>query len=71
MLKFKRKFRRQRVKQEDRHCAYNLTLRRVRAAAVVVEQCVFVALGIQHAMRKRHIVVCGLPRSAPFFHIIS
>jgi len=33
--------------------------------------CVFVALGIQHAMRLRHIVICDLPRSSMFFHIIS
>jgi hypothetical protein len=31
--------------------------------------CVFVALGIQHAMRMRHIVICSLPRSTIFFHI--
>ena len=33
--------------------------------------CVFVALGIQHAMRMRHIAICGLPRSIKFSHIIS
>ena len=33
--------------------------------------CVFVALGIQHAMRMRRIVICSLPRSTVFFHIIS
>jgi len=30
-----------------------------------------VAIGIQHAMHVRHIVICGLPRSTVFFHIIS
>jgi hypothetical protein len=33
--------------------------------------CVFVALGIQHAMRMRHIVTCGQHRSTKFFHLIS
>jgi hypothetical protein len=30
---------------------------------------VFVALGIQHAIRMRHGVVCGIPGSTVFFHI--
>jgi hypothetical protein len=32
---------------------------------------IFIALGIQHAMRMRHTVNCGLPRSTKFFDIIS
>jgi hypothetical protein len=33
--------------------------------------CVFVALGTQHEIRIRHIVICGMPLSTIFFHIIS
>jgi len=29
------------------------------------------ALGIQHAMRMRHVVICGLPGFAIFFHIFT
>ena len=37
---------------------------------ITYSECVFVDLGIQHAMRMRHIVICDLPRSIIFFHII-
>jgi len=30
----------------------------------------FVALGIHHAMRMRHIVICGQPGCTIFLHII-
>jgi len=33
--------------------------------------CVLVALGIQHAMRVRHIVICGLTGPTMIYHIIS
>jgi hypothetical protein len=32
---------------------------------------VFVALGIQHAMRMRYVFIRGLPGSTKFVHIIS
>ena len=60
----------------DRHCTYNVTLRRVRVTIFAAEkntitysECMFVALGIQHAMRMRHIVICGLAGTTKFFHI--
>jgi hypothetical protein len=55
----------------------NVTLRRVRATIVVVKKnkyCIFrqlfVALGIQHAMRMRHSAIYGLSCSTTFSHII-
>ena len=43
----------------------------VKAICTTYSECVFVALGIQHSMRMRYIVVGGVSRSAIFFHIIS
>ena len=35
--------------------------------SITYSECMFVVLGIQHAMRMRRIVVCGLPGSTILF----
>ena len=65
--------------QQEKPCRYNVILGHVRASIVVLGKteiiahfgCVFVELGIQHAMRIRHILICGLSGSANVFSIIS
>jgi len=39
--------------------------------SITQPECVFVALGIKHAKRMRHIFVYDLLRYTVFFHIIS
>jgi len=46
------------------HCCSRKTV------SITYDECVFVALVIQHAKRMRHIVICCLPSSTIFFHII-
>ena len=41
-----------------------------KAINITYFESVFVALGTQREIRMRHIVICGLPGSTVFFHII-
>jgi len=50
---------------------FKLTLLYWKGNSITYSGCVFVALGIQHAMHVRHIVICGLLGSTIFFHLIS
>ena len=62
---------------QDRQCTYNVTLRRVRATNCCRKSnkyyiflvCVC-SLSYPTCKRMRHIVICGLPGSTIFFHII-
>jgi hypothetical protein len=42
-----------------------------KAVVITYWQRVCIALFTQHATRMRHIVICGLPYSTMFFHLIS
>jgi len=42
-----------------------------KAIRITYSECVFVALGLQHATRKCHNVIRGLSGSTILFHIIS
>jgi hypothetical protein len=42
-----------------------------KATVITYSERVFIALGIQHAKHMRHIVICDLPGSTIFFHIVS
>jgi len=41
-----------------------------KSTSITYSECVYVALGIQHEMRMRHIVVCGLPLVSETFLIL-
>jgi len=42
-----------------------------KAINITYSECVFVGLGIQHAVRMRRVIICGLSGSTILFHIIS
>jgi hypothetical protein len=40
-----------------------------KAMSITYSECVFVALGVQHSICMRHIIICGLSGSTIFYHI--
>jgi hypothetical protein len=50
---------------------FSATIVAVEEQKVLYSECVSVVLGNQHAMRNRHIVICGLSGSTLIFHITS
>jgi hypothetical protein len=65
--------------KKDRQCTYTRNTEARfgnhchdgKAISIIQPGCVFVALGIQHAMRLRHILICGIPHPKTYFNIIS
>ena len=42
-----------------------------KAISITYSKCVYVTLGIQHAIRMHHIAICDLSGCTTFFHFIS
>jgi hypothetical protein len=61
------------------YSTYNVTLRHIhativgngKAMSIIYFKCMFIALGIQHAMRTCHIAIRSLSNCTIFFHVIS
>ena len=53
------------TERADNHCCSR------KAVSITYSECVFLALGMHHAMRMRHIDMCGPYGCTIFFHIIS
>ena len=53
------------VARSSHHCFSGL------AKSVTYFESIILSVGIQHAMRVRHIAICGLPRSSVTLHIIE
>jgi hypothetical protein len=61
--------------KQDKHCAYSVNIElRSRNHFLqwkgLLSLCVFVALGIHHTIRMRHIAIFGMFGSTAFFRII-
>ena len=52
---------------QARSCKHSLS---GKTETIKYSESVFVAFGIQHAIRMRHIVICGLSGSTISFHIV-
>jgi len=51
--------------------SWNLCYSGKKSISVTYSEFMFVAFGIQHAVRMRHFVICGLSGCAVFFHTVS
>jgi hypothetical protein len=58
------------VKRDTEGRSYNHCCS-VKSISITYSECPFLDLGIQHAMRMHHVVICGLPGCIGFFSTLS